>query len=150
MYPQLQASGSPENHKPGYCADGSSGRQILDPLNNIWTPIHKLPKIIPWPQPEGIFTGGNRFHPIPFLQTIHTLYQQIYEEKIDASELSLELEAFVVLYAQHIIELPNGLNLWKIPTGLQVDPLGSSFVVEHLGQPHVRIDCLQDSTVTTC
>lgn len=132
-----------ENHKPGYCADGAPRRPILNPVNNIETPDRSPIKEIPWPQPQGIFTNGKCFHPLAFLQTIRTLYHQLVEEKVEPSNLDLELQAFAVLYARQMVPGANGANYFKLPD-IKIDPLGSSLIVEMNGERHLRVDCLQD------
>ncbi|KAJ3747519.1 hypothetical protein DFH05DRAFT_1359498, partial [Lentinula detonsa] len=79
MYPGPK--NSPENHKLGYCSDGVSQKN-LD---------------IQWPQPQGIFTKGKNFYPIPFLKTLRLIYDELIIQKRPIGELTMESQAFVEL-----------------------------------------------------
>jgi hypothetical protein len=73
---------SPLNHKKGYCADGvkqSSKAAGKD-----------LP---PWPQPRGIFSDGQTFHPHVFLSTVQHVYEHVFMQGPGETDL-LETEAF--------------------------------------------------------
>ena len=142
MYPY--SSGSSLNHKPGYCSDGAPVKAILEPVHTVETPDKTSSKVIPWPQPEGIFTTGNRFHPIPFLQSIRNLYQRLVEENIPHSDLDLEFQAFLMLCTRSIITDIHGNILFKIPSTMVVDPFGANFVTEFEGYNYLRLDCLRD------
>ena len=142
MYPY--SSGSSLNHKPGYCSDGAPVKGILEPVRAIETPDTTSPNVIPWPQPEGIFTTGNRFHPIPFLQAVRNLYQRLVEERLPCTELEIELQAFVTLYARQSVMDDEGNHLFRLPN-INIDPSGNSFIVEYRDAKHLRVDCLRDA-----
>ncbi|KAF8877661.1 hypothetical protein CPB84DRAFT_1654831, partial [Gymnopilus junonius] len=82
MYPG--PTGSAENHKKGYCADGVHQRPKLESKE-------ELP---PWPQPPEIFVNGTYFNPITFLLQIHKLYDKVLGKEISEIEYSMEDEAF--------------------------------------------------------
>ncbi|KAF9523224.1 hypothetical protein CPB83DRAFT_871718 [Crepidotus variabilis] len=63
MYPG--PTGSLENHKKGYCADG---------VRQIQKDTEPLP---PWPQPQGIFKVGREFHVLAFLTEVRSLYEKL-------------------------------------------------------------------------
>jgi hypothetical protein len=65
MYPG--PTGSPENHKKGFCSDGAL--QVI----NLETPPD-------WPQPPGIFEKGKNFNPMTFLTMIHDVYEKLVIE----------------------------------------------------------------------
>ncbi|KAG2110453.1 hypothetical protein BD769DRAFT_1303856, partial [Suillus cothurnatus] len=72
---------SPLNHK-GYCADGvkQSSKAAGEDLP-------------PWPQPRGIFSDGQTFHPHVFLSTVQRVYEHVFMQGPGETDL-LETEAF--------------------------------------------------------
>ncbi|KAJ7094960.1 hypothetical protein C8R44DRAFT_577859, partial [Mycena epipterygia] len=81
MYPGK--TGSPENHKKGYCSDGFKQKA---------TTGDDLP---PWPQPAGIFTGGSEFHPLLFLAAVRDVYEKVVME--ENKDVEMEHEAFLLM-----------------------------------------------------
>ena len=103
MYPG--PTGSPENHKRGYCSDGVRSK----PPDN--TPPGYLP---PWPQPHGVFSSdasGTTFNPIPFLATLRDIYEKAVlggrrDDEVDA----MEFGAFAEMLHSRI--RPQGPRRW--------------------------------------
>ncbi|KAJ3966231.1 hypothetical protein EV361DRAFT_759713, partial [Lentinula raphanica] len=86
MYPG--PSGSPENHKLGYCSDGVSQKA----------------KDIPWPQPSGIFLNkGKTFAPVAFLKILRQVYDETIVQQRPISELTMEYQAFADFLGQHTV-----------------------------------------------
>ncbi len=69
MYPDPKGEKNNRNHKPGFCSDGAPVK--------IKTAKGEL--VIPWPHPDGIYTGGTHFHPRRFLLSICSLIEQLVE-----------------------------------------------------------------------
>ena len=86
---------SEKNHKGSYCSDGAPVKaaleRLVEPLviDGVTMPFDAMP----WPQPTGIFTYGNQFHPIPFLVHVRTMYQQLVKQQIPFEEADLEIQA---------------------------------------------------------
>lgn len=140
MYPYRKPHA--ENHKPGYCSDGGPVKDLLDPMTRDRARDKMATDLLPWPLPEGIFSNGSTFHPIPFLQNMRVLYQQFIEEQTPYENLDLEIQIFLQLYVRQAAYI-NRNCLFKLVNS-KVGLLGSEFIVEYDGQKYLRIDCLRD------
>ncbi|KAG1728994.1 uncharacterized protein EDB91DRAFT_1005463, partial [Suillus paluster] len=80
MYP---VPNSGYNHRQGFCADGAKQ-------------VSKTEAPPPWPQPPGIFSEGKRFHPRAFLETVKSIYEQVFLWPSGESP-ALEQEAFAMM-----------------------------------------------------
>ncbi|KAI5985835.1 hypothetical protein EDD15DRAFT_2168011 [Pisolithus albus] len=83
MYPRPEKAAI--NHKRGICVDGMRSKLKED---------EALP---PWPQPQGVFSGGTTFHTQAFLNMVKTVYDQFiggYPFDDSNSLLILEAQAF--------------------------------------------------------
>ncbi|KAG2040154.1 hypothetical protein BDR03DRAFT_821963, partial [Suillus americanus] len=80
MYPGPK--NSPLNHKKGYCTDGVK--------QSSKAASEELPA---WPQPQGIFSEGQTFHPHVFLSMVQRVYEHIFMQRPGETDL-LETEAF--------------------------------------------------------
>lgn len=145
MYPK--PSGSPENHKRGYCSDGVKQTlpsleltaQNQDPPQPNRPPTHHLPR---WPQPHGIFTNGEEFNVVVFLAKVQELYQRVVVEK-DSGEFLMEHEAFAALLATRTVVQEDGGVIFKL-FDLKVSPLApEGLIVVHEGLKYVRMDGLR-------
>jgi hypothetical protein len=96
MYPG--ASGSPENHKRGYCSDGVKQAMKLDTVPD-------------WPQPQGIFELGTTFYPLRFLASVRDIYDRVV---IAGDTLTMENEAFARLLQKRTIVTDDGHYLFKL------------------------------------
>ncbi|KAK6971771.1 hypothetical protein R3P38DRAFT_3297859 [Favolaschia claudopus] len=135
MYPG--SSGSPENHKKGYCSDGFK-QNTKNSGDNL----------APWPQPAGIFTSGSEFHPFPFLLAIRTLYEKVIVEKNHES-LTVEDEAFSLMINQpgRMVAV-NGAVLFKLFPSYEIpaaDGVPDSILVKHEEINYLRVDSLADT-----
>ena len=131
MYPG--PTGSPENHRKGFCSDGV--RQKVKSADEV-LPI--------WPQPSGIFTNGSHFHPMKFLSFIWEVYEKVLanEDGERGGAYSMEEEAFTHLLTQRVQMLPCGMVLFKLFDLILVD-VPDGLIVEQEGGKFLRIDCLQ-------
>lgn len=150
MYPGER--NSTLNHAKGYCSDGApvkygwQGKLHMKEKNKIPGP--------PWPQPQGIFVHGDSFHPLVFLSTLHNMFIRVFVEAQPASDLQLEYEAFAALLHQRAVVVPtDGSILFDIPPHVDIvfpshipDDSRRALVVQHAGRPHLRLDCLRDTT----
>ncbi|KAJ7467666.1 hypothetical protein FB451DRAFT_1178035 [Mycena latifolia] len=136
MYPGPKKS--PENHKRGYCSDGFK-QKVTDG------------EFAPWPQPDGLFTTGSEFHPLPFLSAIREVYEKVVVEK--DYNISMEHEAFLGMLRKsgRIIKTDSGAVLFKLFTGFTIpsdDPTPEVLFVEITGTKYLRIDALRDVDVS--
>jgi hypothetical protein len=123
--------GSSQNHKKKYCSDGV--KQSMKPDT---TPD--------WPQPPGIFERGVIFNPIPFLKTIHDMYERIVIEGTDGDGLAMEYHAFAKLLQDRTTVAANGTILFKLfDLSLPFDA-PTELIIEQNGTRYLRIDCLRD------
>ena len=131
MYPG--PTGSPENHRKGFCSDGV--RQKSKSAEEI------LPN---WPQPSGIFTNGTHFHSLKFLSFICETYEKVLANEYAESggAYSMEEEAFAHLLMQRAQTLPCGKVLFQLFDLVLVD-VPDGLVVEQEGKKFLRINCLQ-------
>lgn len=134
MYPG--PTGSSDNHKRGYCADGV--RQKVKPDSNDGL----LPE---WPQPHGIFTNGTHFHPMNFLLKIREVFDKVLNKEITEGDYSMEDQAFSRLLASRIIQ-EEGRCLFRL-YDLEITDnrnIITDLVVTIDGVRYLRIDCLQN------
>ncbi|EIW74127.1 hypothetical protein CONPUDRAFT_140629 [Coniophora puteana RWD-64-598 SS2] len=106
MYPGgLSPTG---NHKKGVCGDG---------VRQIRKDNEELP---PWPQPQGVFTRGEHFHPAVFLKTIQQVYERTFVRSSGESEV-LEAEAFANMVTSRTITVEGGHVLFKMYRAFAAD-----------------------------
>ncbi|KAJ7097443.1 hypothetical protein C8R44DRAFT_748545 [Mycena epipterygia] len=127
-----------------------------------WTVLHKLKcvrnhKIIHREgadlKPEGVFTKGTQFHPLPFLGFIREVYEKVVAEN-DTEGLTMEQEAFLTMFKMlgRVITSANDAILFKLFQDFTIpadDPTPANLIVEENGVKYLRIDALQDSTLST-
>jgi RNase P subunit RPR2 len=124
MYPG--PTGSPENHKKGVCSDG----------------VSPALKAVEWPQPQGVFTNGTHFHPIPFLQTLRKIYEAFLTHQEPPNTIPMEHDAFVRLLASRTVVRGDGAILFRV-FDLQIDSTTpDDLVIDYDGMKHLRLDCL--------
>jgi hypothetical protein len=129
------------NHKKGVCADGVQSKQ--KPNSDL------LPE---WPQPQGIFSKGKKFHPSNFLTTVHTLYEKVMEHQMQpqnaanddhANDYQLEDAAFSRMLHSRTVFV-GGHAFFRLYDDLEFE--GGSYealISEIDGHRHLRLDCLQ-------
>ncbi|KAH9952137.1 hypothetical protein B0H21DRAFT_684053 [Amylocystis lapponica] len=133
------------NHRKGYCSDGVPQKPkkvekiVGDKSESIF---EELP---PWPQPHGIFAGGNQFSPGAFLDAVQQMYVQLVVEKDTGGELSMEFYAFAALLERRLTITPDGLALFELYRSFKYPSTHSDHIVERNGNKYLRVDCLQDS-----
>ena len=140
MYGHARSTG--QNHRRGCCSDGAPSKPAFHgeappPLSHL----DEIAKVLPWPQPDGIFTNGNRFHPLSFLAHTMSLYQNLVEADSSLEHLSLEMQS-LGLYISRRRTPYNGSWYVRIPTDLVIDPAGASFVERIEGEYRIRINWL--------
>jgi hypothetical protein len=129
MYPG--PSGSPENHKRGYCSDGVKRTMQGD-------------KVPDWPQPQGIFERGLTFDPFKFLSTVREAFEEYVIHGGDGGDRAMEFQAFANMLHTRTKFTADGHCLFKL-FDLEV-PLSTpqDLVVEYEGSHHLRMDCLRN------
>ncbi|KAJ3816341.1 hypothetical protein F5880DRAFT_1457402, partial [Lentinula raphanica] len=128
MYPG--PTGSPENHKLGYCSDGVSQKS----------------KNIPWPQPSGIFINkGKTFAPVPFLQILRQVYDETIIQQRPITELTMEYQVFAEFLGKHTTAKGDTLlfDLESIGSDISIDlSAPDSLFVKHGKENFLRLECL--------
>jgi hypothetical protein len=125
-------SGSPENHKKGYCSDGV--KQVM-----------KADTVPDWPQPQGIFEAGTRFHLLKFLETVHTVYNAIAFQESNGGDLSMEYEAFVKMLSNRMIFLPDGRCLFRLfDLDMLLSTHSQQLIVNHEGTRYLLLTSLNN------
>ncbi|KAH9001850.1 hypothetical protein EDB86DRAFT_2801333, partial [Lactarius hatsudake] len=145
MYPG--PTGSPENHKWGYCSDGVRSKPPDD------APPGYLP---PWPQPNGIFSsdaGGETFNPIPFLATLRNVYEKAVLGGGQSDEV-VEFGAFTTMLHLRIVFRTDGAILFRLYPKFELGPCpeglfvkGDKFEEGRGGieaTSYLQVDCLQN------
>jgi len=128
MYP-----GGSENHKRGYCADGT--RQVK----------RKGEDNIPdWPQPQGIYVKGTDFHPIEFLKTLWDMYEKVVVREERSTDLPMEYEAFWKVLQRRTTIDEDGSVLFRLYDLIMPPSTPDRLVVLHNGHQHLRLNCLCD------
>lgn len=129
MYPGV--AGSSENHKKKYCSDG-----VKPSMKPDTTPD--------WPQPPGIFERGATFNPIPFLTTIHDMYERLVIERTDGDDLAMEYHAFAKLLQDRTTVTSDGSHLFKLFDLSLPFNTPTELIVEQNGTRYLQIDCLRN------
>ena len=101
--------GSSLNHKKEYCGDGV--KQVF-----------KADEVLPWPQPQGIFTASKTFH----LQAFYMMVQDIYEQYcIPGAKsppiTSMEAMAFAKLLVSRTHTFNNGVIGFRLFADYELD-----------------------------
>ncbi|KAH9939540.1 hypothetical protein B0H21DRAFT_698307, partial [Amylocystis lapponica] len=134
------------NHRKGYCSDGvpqkpkKVEKTVGDKTEYIF---EELP---PWPQPHGIFAGGNQFSPGAFLDAVQQMYTQLVVEKDTGGELSMEFCAFAALLEKRLTVTPDGLALFELYQSFKYPLTHQDFIIELNGNKYLRVDSLQDES----
>jgi len=126
MYPG--PTGSPENHKKGYCSDGV--KQVL-----------KSDTVPDWPQPQGIFEMGMTFYLLKFLATIRNVYEKFVIKQGNGGNLAMEYKAFGKLLNHRIIS-PNNHFLFKLFDLEMPASTPPELVIDYNCARYLKVDCL--------
>lgn len=145
MYPG--GKNSPENHKRGICSDGAKSTLATSDQNQDPPRLNKpASQLLPeWPQPEGIFIGGNEFRPLIFIAKLREMYEKVVVDK-QSGHLLMEHQAFAALLMRRTLTFEDGSVVFKmfdVPYPESTTPEG--LVIVHEGLNYLRVDCLQDS-----
>ncbi|KAG1719013.1 hypothetical protein EDD22DRAFT_791944 [Suillus occidentalis] len=117
MYPGPENSGY--NHRWGFCADGAK-------------------------QPPGVFSEGKHFHPCTFLETVKSIYEQVFLWPSGESP-ALEQEAFAMMLLDWSTTLKeSGMVLFKLYEELEInESMLDALLTMHNGIKHLHIEYLQ-------
>ncbi|KAH0839708.1 hypothetical protein J3R83DRAFT_632 [Lanmaoa asiatica] len=137
MYPGPEKSAT--NHKRGICADGV--RSKLTP---------ELPELPHWPQPHGVFSDGETFHPQAFFKMVQEVYEiTVLGSAVGLTVLLVEAQAFLLMLAARLIILTDAdgqptLALFKLYPGFKIDnSVSSDHIVQHEGAEYLRVNYLE-------
>ncbi|KAJ7026258.1 hypothetical protein C8F04DRAFT_1268296 [Mycena alexandri] len=129
-------AGAPENHRRAFCSDG------FKPTLTDDTPAA-------WPQPLGVFSNGDEFHPFAFLTNVRELHKELVVEAVNPRDLSLEQDAFQALLQDRMVINPmNGAVMWRMFTAFNVpaaDNVPENLFVDYNGARHLYINSLSDT-----
>ncbi|KAI0696201.1 hypothetical protein C8T65DRAFT_583603, partial [Cerioporus squamosus] len=141
MYPYKQ--GSPLNHRKAFCSDGvpQIAHSVEKVINGQSVTIVDTPP--PYPQPEGVFTLGTRFHGLTFLQEVQALYDRVVTEK---APLSMQDLAFASMVHTRTLVIPasgdqRAITLFRLFPSLDAD-CPQHLLVEYEGQRYLRMNYL--------
>lgn len=151
MYPGPNKS--PQNHKRGFCSDGcpvSFDRFAKVKLESTKNQPKDVPP--PFPQPEGIFSIGETFNPLQFLQTLRDLYERIVvrRENSTTADASVEDLAFTQMLESRTIHLPDGRVGFRLFEGLRMNATAaelSELVIENDSGRFLHIQMLGRQTM---
>ncbi len=145
MYPG--PTGSPENHKRGYCSDGVRSKPPDDAPPGY---------LLPWPQPNGVFssdTGGTTFNPIPFLATLRDVYEKAVLGGGQSDEV-VDFGAFTTMLHSRIVVRADGAVLFRLYSEFELGPCPEGLFVKgeeleegrggNEGTSYLRVDCLRN------
>ncbi|KAI0066538.1 hypothetical protein BV25DRAFT_1912599 [Artomyces pyxidatus] len=127
--------GAAENHRLNYCPDGV---KIVadegDPGPG-------------YPQPEGLFTEGDKFNPNVFLTKLRELYDQLVVrgETIESVTSTMEGERFIELVRERVKVHADDFVGFKLYQNTTLVPDMPGFVEVRNGHPWLRVDCLSDA-----
>lgn len=153
MYPGKSAgsltTGPSGNHKKGCCSDGAmqllkdneQNRDPPKPEDDTSTPRSFAPP--DWPQPQGIFTDGNKFHPYVFLEKINEMYEKVVVDR-EGADFSLEHASFAALLTRRTV-IRGGAVLFKLFTTRSVPAVPDALIVVIDNNKHIQIDSLRES-----
>jgi hypothetical protein len=140
MYPG--PTGSPKNHKQGYCSDGVRSK----PPDNA-PPGY----LLPWPQPNGVFltdASGTTFDPIPFLATLRDVYKKVVLGSRQKDEV-MEFGAFMEMLHSRISVRADGPVLFRLYPEFALGSCPEELIVKDSEEgggetTYLRMDCLQN------
>ncbi len=145
MYPG--PTGSPKNHKWGYCSDGVRSK----PPDNA-PPGY----LLPWPQPNGVFSsnaGGTTFNPIPFLATLRDVYEKAVLGGGQSNEV-VDFGAFTTMLHSRIIVHTDRAVLFWLYSEFELGPCPEGLFVKgeeleegrggNEGTSYLQVDCLRN------
>ncbi|KAA1480032.1 hypothetical protein DENSPDRAFT_905230, partial [Dentipellis sp. KUC8613] len=126
--------GSDGNHSRGFCSDGVAQKG-------------KDGEMLPsYPQPQGIFSSGNSFHAMPFLDMVREVYQRcVIEKNENVGGRAMEYMAFISMLGARSSVRPDGSLLFKLFSTMPLanrNGLVASLIVQVDGSDHLRIDAL--------
>jgi hypothetical protein len=127
MYPG--PTGSQENHRKGYCSDGVKSTMKGD------TPPD-------WPQPQGIFELGTKFHPTNFLAALRNVYDEVVRGH-SGEDLSMESQALIKLLQARLVVAEDGRHLFKLYSLELPATAPSELFLEYNGSRYMHVDYLR-------
>ncbi|OJA19280.1 hypothetical protein AZE42_04501 [Rhizopogon vesiculosus] len=102
-------------------------RVVKNDFNSFWLGnvlatilFLQMSRLLPWPQPPGIFSEGKHFHPRAFLETVKQIYEQVFLRPTGESP-ALEQEAFVRMLLDRSTTLESGTVLFRLYKDPEVD-----------------------------
>ncbi len=146
MYPGKQ--GTELNHRKGVCSDGAwqKARTAEKVVNGQTVKI--VDESPQYPQPAGVFSNGDTFHPVAFLQEVQTLYERVV---LRTDAVTMQDLVFANMLQQRSLVIPAegdhcSMVLFKLFPGLKVaGTFPESFLVDYDGSGYLRMDCLNDT-----
>lgn len=138
MYPGPE--GSSLNYKKAYCSDGV--RQVSKASNEV----------PPWPQPQGIFSGGKTFHPQMFYVAVQDIYKRYCIPGAEPPPIAtMEAIAFAKLLASRVRTFDGGMIGFRLFADYELGPkMPTGYIIhpdsEDNGSKWLRLGYLQGGT----
>ena len=150
MYPG--PTKSPQNHKRGYCSDGCPvsfdrfAKVKKEPATQAQSTTATKDSPPQYPQPDGIFSNGDSFNCIQFLQHVKDIYERavMREQNQAVSDFTIEDQAFALMLESRTLQLHNETVGFRLYEGLHIDETtASKLVVELDGTRYLRMQMLE-------
>lgn len=125
----------------------SSAQEQKSTINGVVVKVIEDPP--PYPQPNGIFSKGTHFHPLPFLQEVKSLYERIVERQ---ELLTTQDAAFALLLHQRTLVIPASadsprtMNLFKLYTSLTMGDCPAYMLTEYDSARYLHLDYLNEAS----
>ncbi|KAI1782147.1 hypothetical protein LXA43DRAFT_906615 [Ganoderma leucocontextum] len=147
MYPE--GKNHKDNHGRNVCSDGvrQSSEKVHFVINDVSHDLVEHPP--PFPQPNGIFTDGNVFHPARFMEVVRRFYDRVVIDHSAPGALAMNDYAFAALLYDRTVIVP-GLDgrpskvIFKLFHSFKLAPGEPVVLDEHEGEMYLRMDCLSE------
>ncbi len=147
MYPE--GKNHQDNHSRNVCSDGvrQSSEKVHLVINGISRDSVEHPPA--FPQPKGVFTEGNVFHPVRFMDVVRGFYDRVVTTHSVPGALAMNDYAFAKLLQDRTVIVP-GLDgrpskaLFKLFHSFKLAPNEPVVLDDHEGEMCLRMDCLSE------
>nr|VWO95505.1 ATP-dependent RNA helicase CshA (EC [Ganoderma boninense] len=147
MYPENKSH--QDNHSRNICSDGirQSPKKVHLVINSVSRNFVEHPP--PYPQPKDVFTGGNVFHPVRFMEVVAALYDRVVVNQSPPGALAMHDFALATMLHDRTVTVP-GLDgraskyLFKLFHSFKLAPGEGVVLDDHEGETYLRMDCLSE------
>ncbi|KAI1782077.1 hypothetical protein LXA43DRAFT_1069364 [Ganoderma leucocontextum] len=147
MYPE--GKNHKDNHSRNVCSDGV--RQSPEKVHLVINGISRdfIEQVPPFPQPKDVFTDGNVFHPLRFMEVVRRFYDRVIINHSAPGVLAMNDYAFAGLLYDRTVIVP-GLDgrpskvIFKLFHSFKLAPGEAAVLDDHEGEMYLRMDCLSE------